>query len=31
VNEVIGNVGYFPAPQEIINAAAAELLVAMGM
>ncbi|HVR31210.1 MAG TPA: PstS family phosphate ABC transporter substrate-binding protein [Acidimicrobiia bacterium] len=31
VNQVIDAVGYFPAPQEIINAAAAELAAAMGM
>ena len=31
VNEVIDAVGYFPAPQDVINAAAAELAAAMGM
>lgn len=31
VNSVIDEVGYFPAPQEIINEAAAQLMEAMGM
>ncbi|MFP5333661.1 MAG: substrate-binding domain-containing protein, partial [Acidimicrobiia bacterium] len=31
VNRVIGDVGYFEAPQEIINEGAARLLEAMGM
>ena len=31
VNRVIDAVGYFPAPQDVINAAAAELAAAMGM